>query len=107
MLSSIYCDTVYFPQFFCFYLGFGTDRSNRVNYIEIKHASDKTCCSMIGKEEIVALNLVSKLQMQIAGFGVEPQINAFSIVPYNVLSTRILVVPSSHKFLHSRIGRMD
>ena len=48
--------------------------------------------------------LITKLKMKITWFGMEPQINSLSIVPDNVLSTRILVVATTHEFLHTKVN---
>lgn len=48
--------------------------------------------------------LITKLKMKITWFGMEPQINSLSIVSDNVLSTRILVVATTHKFLHTEVN---
>ena len=40
--------------------------------------------------------------MKVTGLGVKPQIDSFSIIPDDVLGTRVMVASSSHQFLHAK-----
>lgn len=56
----------------------------------------------------VSLHFVTKLQMEVAWFGMKLQINPLSIVSDNVFSTWVLVIASPHKLLHAKQqGRKD
>ena len=56
---------------------------------------------IVFQHEETILYLVSKLQMQVTWFGMEPEINSFTIIPDDVLSSWVVVVSSSHKLLHA------
>ena len=45
--------------------------------------------------------LVTNLEVKVTGFRVEPQVNAVAVVTDDVLSSRVLAVPSTHELLKS------
>ena len=48
----------------------------------------------------MAFDLVAKLQMEVAGLWVIAEVDSLSIVPDDVLCTRVLVVTAGDQFLH-------
>ena len=66
------------------------------------HVHDHTCIippSIIKPKTKVEqlLYLVAKLKVEVRGFGVEAQVNALSIVPYDVLCSRVDIVSLTDK----------
>lgn len=48
----------------------------------------------------MAFDLVAKLQMEVAGLRVIAEVNSLSVVPDDVLCTRVLVVTAGNQLLH-------
>ena len=49
-------------------------------------------------------NLIAILQVKVAGFGVEAEVNTLPVVTDDVFSPRVLVVASGNKLMHSAAG---
>ena len=54
-----------------------------------------------GGERITDADLVSELEVEVAGFRVVAKVNPFPIVSYDVLGPGVLVVATGNQLLHS------